>query len=236
MDEQTNKSLGDEEFHFTPDETPSTQDVYTTTKRPAFAGINRRNLLILVGVLILLFVIFKLGSMLYNPSKKLAGVQQPPPPQVVATPIPVTTPPPVAPTQAIATPSQQALEGLKSDLTQQMQAMQSQVNQLANTVTTLQTSLTTLQNQVNALNDTLQAQAREAALRLKKQRVRVLVARPVYYIQAMIPTRAWLVAPDGTTLTVTIGDVIPGVGVVKMIYPTKGYVITRSGVIIRYRR
>jgi intracellular multiplication protein IcmG len=55
-----------------------------------------------------------------------------------------------------------------------------------------------------------------------------------YYVQAVIPGRAWLIATNGATLTVREGTLISGYGVVKLIDPTQGRVLTSSGRIIRF--
>ena len=63
---------------------------------------------------------------------------------------------------------------------------------------------------------------------------RVRHASTVYAIQAVIPGRAWLIAGNGSTLTVREGTSIAGYGVVKLIDPKQGRVITSSGQIIRF--
>jgi intracellular multiplication protein IcmG len=55
-----------------------------------------------------------------------------------------------------------------------------------------------------------------------------------YNIQAVIPGRAWLIATNGATLTVSQGTAIPGYGIVKLIDPVQGKVTTSSGQIIRF--
>lgn len=52
-------------------------------------------------------------------------------------------------------------------------------------------------------------------------------------IHAIIPGRVWLRASDGSTLTVTMGDVIPGYGKVMVIDAPSSTVVTSSGVVIR---
>lgn len=55
-----------------------------------------------------------------------------------------------------------------------------------------------------------------------------------YAIQAVIPGRAWLIASNGTTLTVREGSLLSGYGVVKWIDAEQGRVIMGSGRVIRF--
>ncbi len=54
-----------------------------------------------------------------------------------------------------------------------------------------------------------------------------------FTIHAIIPGRAWLRAPDGSTLTVTQGDTIPGYGKAMVIDAPSVSVVTSSGVVLR---
>ncbi|HAF87135.1 MAG TPA: type IV secretion protein IcmG, partial [Legionellales bacterium] len=55
-----------------------------------------------------------------------------------------------------------------------------------------------------------------------------------YYIKAVIPGRAWLIAANGSTLTVSEGTNIKGYGMVKLIDSTQGRILTSSGRVIRF--
>lgn len=106
----------------------------------------------------------------------------------------------------------------------------------------LEGSVANLQAQVNLLNNQLQ----ELTDQLKKQttpkknpvKVASVVAkkikRPVYYVQALVPERAWLKQSDGTTITVTRGDVLPGYGEISLIDLSQGIVMTTKGDIIGF--
>jgi intracellular multiplication protein IcmG len=61
-----------------------------------------------------------------------------------------------------------------------------------------------------------------------------LPSAPQYSVQAVVPQRAWLQSADGNTLTVTVGDDVPGMGVVTSIDPYSGNVSTASGTTIKY--
>jgi len=55
-----------------------------------------------------------------------------------------------------------------------------------------------------------------------------------YFVQAVIPGRAWLRGADGSVLTVTVGDMVPGYGQVSTIDAYNGMVTMSSGIQIRY--
>ena len=55
-----------------------------------------------------------------------------------------------------------------------------------------------------------------------------------YFIQALIPGRAWLVGENGATVTVNVGSRLPGYGIIRVIDTNLGRVATSSGKIIIY--
>lgn len=61
-----------------------------------------------------------------------------------------------------------------------------------------------------------------------------LPPEPQYTVEAVVPQRAWLQTSDGNTVTVTIGDEVPGLGAVTAIDPYSGNVNTASGTTIKY--
>ena len=56
----------------------------------------------------------------------------------------------------------------------------------------------------------------------------------VYYIQAIIPGRAWIRTSNGQTITVAYGDELAGLGKVTKIDAENGVVITSSGAKVMY--
>lgn len=67
------------------------------------------------------------------------------------------------------------------------------------------------------------------------QKEEAAAERVTYYIQAVVPGRAWLKSnKGGKTLTVREGSTVPGYGVVDNIEPQLGKVIMNSGESIIY--
>lgn len=63
-----------------------------------------------------------------------------------------------------------------------------------------------------------------------------IIKQPVmkYFVKAVIPGRAWLIAENGSTLTVRKGSIVPGYGVVTMVDVSQGRVLTNSGKTITF--
>lgn len=118
-----------------------------------------------------------------------------------------------------------------------------------------------LSNQVNSLNNKVDeiATGLEKMIQLIKQATSPSIARqsnpnatpapsyqqpetgnipehmpPAYYVQAIIPGRAWLKDAQGKVISVGIGDQIPGFGTVTQIQPRSGTVQTSAGITIEY--
>ena len=103
-----------------------------------------------------------------------------------------------------------------------------------------------LDQMVVSLNNKIDSQSREVmALQAQKAPVvskpKPIKHKPVsqaqktkYFLQAVIPGRAWLIAENGSTLTVRDGSLIAGYGIVRLIDPNQGRVITSSGQVIQF--
>lgn len=113
---------------------------------------------------------------------------------------------------------------------QQIQGLASKVDELLNLVNAQNI---TLQNQASMIR-MLEDRCKKPVKQVKRHHVRAKAPMP-YYIQAVIPGRAWLIKRNGTdTVTVREGTRLPGYGVVKLIDPNQGRVITSSGQVITF--
>ncbi len=180
------------------------------------------------------------------------------PPITTATPQPTPTQPPVTvPVQPVAPPpttpvqsgldnaqitqklsalevSQQNLRSEVNALNDQLSGISSNVNELTTKITDLNQMLTTLAAKVDQQSSQIAILTARTAPKPPPRVVHRGPPRPVYYIQAVIPGRAWLIATNGSTLTVREGTQIAGYGVVKLIDARQGRVITSSGQVIRF--
>ncbi|MFC3908497.1 type IVB secretion system protein IcmG/DotF [Legionella dresdenensis] len=223
-------------------------------KHAAMENTNvKRNALIAVGIFILAMLIYKFASVFFAARHQTAETTVPPPP--VATkpimqqaPVPVVTPPqPAATAPEPAAPSQQeqklaAMELSQENVRSELTSVNGQINGINSNLSDLTSKINQLNQVIESLSAKLDQQSNQIAA-LTKPKVRpkthyvkrpVAAARAVYYIQAIIPGRAWLIASNGSTITVREGSSIAGYGIVKLIDPNQGRVLTSSGQVIRF--
>lgn len=126
----------------------------------------------------------------------------------------------------------QALEAIQQQnqlLTQQLTALSSRVVGLESTLTQSNQAVEGLSQQVGALKKTDASPATSLP-----HLAQSLPTGPQYTVEAVVPQRAWLQTADGSTMTVMIGDDLPGLGAVVSIDPYSGNVTTASGTVIKY--
>lgn len=135
------------------------------------------------------------------------------------------------------------LETTQQNLSANVSSVSSQVGEINSNVSALSNQMTQLNQSIAGLNAKLDSQAQMidrliAQMNKPKPIKRTVHYKPgvviKYYIQAVIPGRAWLIASNGSTLTVREGTVIPGVGTVKLIDPNQGRVLINTGQVIRF--
>ncbi|MDP1602319.1 MAG: type IVB secretion system protein IcmG/DotF [Legionella sp.] len=211
----------------------------------------KRNALIVIVLIIVAMLVYKFMGSFF--SKKTTTVESS-----------ITTTPPIVPKPVIEQPIVQAPvpvvqpptddmvqinqklgsidmndQNIRSDLSNvnnQLNTINDGINNLNTKVSNLTTTLTTLsdklEQQANELSRLLAA--RQKPVRPHHVVRRVIRPSIVYYIQAVIPGRAWLISTNGSTLTVREGTNIAGYGIVKLIDPNQGRVVTSSGRVIRF--
>lgn len=227
----------------------------SSKKQPSGKKDVKRNALIVIVLIVLAMLAYKfLGSFFSGKnSKPEVTASVPPISSATPTPIPVQEQP-IAPVQT-PTPVIEQPKTDNSQLNQQLSALEmgqqnvrSEVNSLNNQLSGINSNVNELTEKIANLNQMLtslaaklEQQSGEIAIlteRTKPKPVRRIVLKgpstPTYYIQAVIPGRAWLIARNGSTLTVREGTLIAGYGVVKLIDPIQGRVITSSGQVIRF--
>jgi intracellular multiplication protein IcmG len=204
----------------------------------------RRNALIAVGGLILLIVLYELLGAIFSGKKQSTAVVPP-------TTQPIVQPKPVLPVAQAPVPMVDpqvnqrlsVLETTQQTLRSDVSTINDQLGSLSKNMDALSAKMTELIGAVATLNAKVDEQAREIeqltirrieARRATHPKVHKAPHYPKYYLQAVIPGRAWLIATNGTTLTVREGTIIAGYGMVKLIDPNQGRVLTSSGKVIRF--
>ena len=137
-----------------------------------------------------------------------------------------------------------------STLSNMQEKMQTDIGNFNSNLNSISTTVNDLVNKIDQLskvvslisNNMAQQTSRIAALTVKQQRLLknqsdalgATKQRPIYYIQALIPGRAWLMAANGTTITVREGSNVSGYGIVKNIDTQRGRILTSKGRIIGF--
>lgn len=249
LDSLDNESMEDEPGLNSP--TPSSPGRYPESKNV------KRNALIAVGVLVLAMVIYKLVGWMYSGKSNVDSSQTTVTPiaQVTPQPVQTTITPTPTPTPIIQQPqpvtttndndinqkvsaielSQQTVKAEVSSVGQQVGTVNNNINNLNAQIANLNQVIGNLSTQVakqSAEINMLMARYRPKPVKRVIQQIRV--QRVIYYIQAVIPGRAWLIGSNGSTLTVREGTKIAGYGIVKLIDSMQGRVLTSSGQVIRF--
>lgn len=223
----------------------------------------RRNALIVVAVVVLLMLTYKFFSSFFStkkpstqaiPSVPVATKSPPPAETTTVVPVPqqlAATQPPEQPTAPVTeqpradnTQVEQKLSSLETsqeDVRSEVSSVSTKLNDINTNVSQLTEKITNLNQMITALTSKLEQQSIEIAVLTERTKPK-LIRRPIvlrapsllYYIQAIIPGRAWLIATNGSTITVREGTQIAGYGVVKLIDPNQGRVVTTSGRVIRF--
>lgn len=248
----------------TPESSEETQDISEKRKPLELeeAEISRQNMkrngaIAVVGLIVIILLYKLLGGYLSGtkaPTKMAAMTPPITAAPVVHEPVPVPvsalTPPP-QPAQTANPPQDTQITQKISALQLNQESVKSEVATVGNQLNAMSTNMNELIAKVGELNKdiaSLSAKIDEQSHEI--DRLTILKVHPPvhratrrstsnnassgYYIQAVIPGRAWLIASNGSTLTVREGTVVPGLGVVKLIDPTQGRVLTSSGQVIRF--
>lgn len=217
-----------------------------------------RNALIAVILIVLAMLGYKFFGSYWANRKAAEDTIVPTITTTTQTPPPVETPPvqalqPVAPVET--SPTQPTVDNSQvnqklSDLEISQQNVRSEVNSvnsqlggINSNVNDLSEKIASLNRMISVLANKVDQQSNQIAMLTERTKpkpppVRAVVKKPItipiYYIQAVIPGRAWLIAPNGSTLTVREGTQITGYGVIKLIDPNQGRILTSSGRVIRF--
>jgi intracellular multiplication protein IcmG len=253
----TSGSESEEEYHFATE--PETSGVFappssSSQKGDVMGRIKRKNLLIAAGVIVVVFSIYKILDVIItrHAHEATSPVTQttefptkvtPLPPPPAPMPIEPAAPKPVetaSPNTAAVTNRLSALEEQNSNFQSGIEKLNSQVSDLQTAVANINSQISSLSQGIQNIEDKLaEQQSKEAALhavRIHKHKIRmhVIRIRPIYFVRAIIPGRAWLSTSHGGTVTVRLGDNLPGYGVVQAIDPVQGTITTSVGAIIGY--
>lgn len=216
-------------------------------------NVKRNAIIAVIAFVVLMFAYKFIGSYLFSSKDTISEIKP-----AITEPVPAPiqpasnvepTPPIPAPSLNVTTsePSAEMKSNLSSlvlgqeNLNSQISTFSGQIDNLNSNVDALNAKISDLERLITNLSSKLDSQA-QIIERMSAKPAKAVVRhteRPVkhivrYYIQAVIPGRAWLVDDNGNTLTVREGSHIPGYGRVRLIDPNQGRVMTSSGMIIRF--
>jgi len=221
-------------------------------------------IIFIIIVILAVLIIYKMFSFLFGGTKPAApqvapevGISAPaatevatPPPTTLLPAAPakeeVTQPPAEAAVQPSAsfegqmTAIRQENEKLIAKLEQQALQNQTRIGSLEQKITDLKEGVGDLHQGIQDLttqvkhNQELQKALSVYKARSQKRKEQTIRHIKRYFVRAVIPGRAWLYGADGTSMTVTVGNSIPGYGRITAIDPYSGAVATSSGVKLRY--
>jgi len=134
------------------------------------------------------------------------------------------------------------LESKNAELTEMIDKLKDQNQKSLDEMKQMQESMTKLAEETQRLHKAMyvlvsSAKKQKAAAKRKVTPTRrsiTTVKRSNYYVDAIIPGRAWLKDENGKTITVSIGDQISGYGKVTTIDPVNGVVTTSNGTRFEY--
>jgi intracellular multiplication protein IcmG len=209
-----------------------------------------RNALIVVGIVILIVILYKIiGSFFFSgktqsvtPIKSPSPVAEMTPPPAIIEPIPqMPTPPPEA-------ENQQELQKQVATIELNQQGLRTEINSLREQIAATNSTLNNMNTKIVSLNQVIENFSVQFAKQSEVINVLITRSRPKkvkhivinvkervdYFLQAVIPGRAWLIGTNGSTLTVREGTKVAGYGVIKLIDSIQGKVLTSSGRVIRF--
>jgi intracellular multiplication protein IcmG len=236
----------EEEYQFSP-ETEATSTAFAATstatdKTNIIDKLKRKNILIGVGVLVVIFIVYKLADVLFTTSSFHHAVSTTPAVTTITPVLPTTTQtvPPAPAASEVMNNRLSDIASRQADYQAGLDKVNSQLNDMQSSLSALNTQVANLSNAVQTVASQLAAQqaAAEAAKQAAQKKIAQQKAhpapKPVYFARSMIPGRAWLLTQNGETITVSVGNNLPGYGVVLAIDPIQGTITTSTGAIIGY--
>ena len=209
----------------------------------------KRNAIIVALGFMLFIILYEIVSSIYSGPKPKDDLPVP----VMKTPeVPVAQPiqpimpvveQPKASLDSEVNQKLSSLETMQNTMRSDLDSANNQLNTMSQNLNTAISKMSELNNLISTLSAKVDQQSRELEqMTTRREQVKKMhhAAKKTshshlkYYIQAVIPGRAWLIATNGSTLTVSEGTLIPGYGMVKLIDQNQGRVLTSSGQIIRF--
>ena len=232
----------------------------TNNKVQIFEKIKRKNIIIAIVIVLVVLSVYKLIDVLLtsNNSKNRTNVANSASKVIrtAATPVSSFNASSVQSVVKVPQSADQAgtlpLAPINTDIARlnklEMQdtTLQNNVDKLSNQLNDLQNTISNFDSRLSALSQNIQdiASKQEQFIKQQEDKKKSILKKtqqdthakpiPIYYVKAVIPGRAWLISQGKSLITVSIGDNLPGYGVIESIDTNQGTIITSSGAIIGY--
>jgi len=242
----------DEEYQFS-DTPASSQYSGESAKLPSPPASGFRRIgMVSLGLVIVVFAVYKIMGVFFSGPITKKNASQPPMMQTLNQPTP-TIQQPTPMEQALPLPSQptssttnQEVESKLAALESASQSNKNDLAQITTNVGAVNRSILTVNEKLTELNATLERLSNEVSFqraqldqmkkKVVKRKTGMHKSQPQvqYYLQAVVPGRAWIMGTGGKPITVREGSTIPGHGRVKSIDPHQGTVTTTDGATIKF--
>ena len=166
--------------------------------------------------------------------EKAAPVQPPPQPVPAIVSTPGQEPSAISKKVASLEISQQSIRDDISNITGQMGTVNGNVGELSDKISEINQNIQILMGKLDKQASELHRLRMAQQAKKKPPRKKIVIPKVTWNVQAVVPGRAWLIASNGSTLTVRKGSLVPGLGTVRMIDTEQGKVILRSGRVIGF--
>jgi len=220
------KSVDETEYDFDAADNNISAFGETSTKEQLLEKLKGKTVYLAAGIIVVVLILYKLLSALFSTNQ---------PKITPAAPAKTTQ------AQVVNTSESKEFSSKLAIIENRSIEDHTRLAESIRTIARLEGSMANLQAQVNLLNGQLQdlnnTLKKQAAPKKHVKAIPVAVKkvkRPIYFVQALVPERAWLKQSDGTTITVTRGDALPGYGEVSVIDLAQGIVMTTKGDIIGF--
>lgn len=251
----------EEEYHIPDQEFPPAEEALAQMTQPPKTGSGFLKKILFFALVVVaiwgvhrVFTVFMHGK---NKTENITGLTSPvaplTPPEKMSS---VTKPPQQMQQQQgmnnVSSGLSPTVEKRVSSMEETNAELQAQIERMNANVADMQSTLASLASQIAAVNNAVQDLAGQVAQQQTRMQLETVVQhekkarrassgggkstaarqKTKYYLQAMVPGRAWLVSSRGAMTTVKVGDAVPGYGEVVSIDPNLSAVTTSTGDVI----
>jgi len=219
----------EDEYHFTE---PESMDVYRGPGgKPGSSRPPQRNFMVIIFVVVIAFSVYQLLNHFFG--KRKIVQKKPPVIRVVEEPKVKE----ILPMREVDIGKEDRIKPF-ADLArknqQNIMTLNTGIRQISQKLSNITSSLDKTSKLINGLGKAIVKQQADLRELRKLKLAKKPIAREIYYVKAIVPGRAWLGNESGKTTTISEGDRVPGYGIIELIDPKHGFIVTSSGEVMRY--